>query len=383
MPHLIHRVRHVTLSRIARKILPAVAVSLAVLLALEIGFRLWHGVRVLETANFALVPTDIFRARPWEVYDPLLGWRLPDYRAGPYWGGTMATGELGVRMNSNSVEPVPRGAILAVGDSFTVGFGVSDADSWPARLEKLLGRPVVNAGVAGWGVDQTILRAESLVPILRPRSLIVGIFHQDVMRNTFEAFGKGYKPYFHVENGQGELRGTPVPLEQPEYTDDAFRWFFGRSFVVHKLMLRWYGDEWLKERQPLFKRLYDDEKGLEISCYLMDRLVRLRDQYDVEILVLMQYDADAYSQDTPPWAGPQVLACAEERGLATVDSWPLIKRIADSDPRLFRELWFVENMSLGHMSPKGNQLVAKLLRDAGRPLLGARKPVKEHRISRP
>ena len=179
MPHSIHRIRFVTLSRIARKVLPVVAVSVAVLLALEIGLRLWHGVRVLDTANFVLVPADLFRGRPWEVYDPLLGWRLPDYRAGPYWGGTMATGELGVRMNSDTIERVPRGAVLAVGDSFTVGSCVANSDSWPARLENLLGRPVVNAGTAGWGVDQTVLRAESLTPILRPRSLVVGILAID------------------------------------------------------------------------------------------------------------------------------------------------------------------------------------------------------------
>ena len=370
-------------SGIVRRVLLIAAGSLAVFLGLEIGLRLWHGERVLATSNFVLVPTDVFRANRWEVYDPLLGWRLPDYQAGTYFGGTLTTGELGVRMNSDRVEPVPRGAILAVGDSFTVGFGVSDADSWPARLEKLLGIPVVNAAAAGWGVDQTVLRAESLTPVLQPRALIVGIYDADVSRNTYEAFGTGYKPFFHVENGQGELRGTPVPLAQPEYVDDAFRRLFGRSFVAHRLMLRWRREEWLKERQPLYRRLYDDEKGLEISCYLMDRLVRLRDQYEVEILVLMLYAAGAYSLDSPPWPGPQLLACADGRDLPTADSWPLIKRFADSDPRRFKELWRVEGGTLGHLSSQGNQLVAILLRDTGRPLFGARMLVKEHKVSRP
>jgi len=373
----------VAIAEIARKALLTAVSSLAAFLVLEIGLRLWHGVKVLETSNFVLVPTDIFRANRWEVYDPLLGWRLPDYQAGIYFGGTITTGEVGVRMNSDTVAEVPRGAILAVGDSFTMGFGVADADSWPARLESLLGRPVVNAGVAGWGVDQMVLRAEFLVPVLRPRALVVGIFELGVLRNAYEAFGPGYKPYFHVENGQAELRGTPVPLAQPEYTDDVFRSFFGHSFVVHRLMLRWRRDEWLKERRPLFKQLYDDEKGLEITCYLMDRLVRLQDQHDLGILVLMQYSADAFTQDAPPWPSQEVLTCAEERGLATVDSWSLIKKIADSDPKRFKRLWRQENRSLGHLSPQGNQLVAALLRDAGRPLLGVLKPVKEHVISQP
>lgn len=325
---------------------------------------MWDGRKVLDASNFALVPTDLFRAYHWQVYDPFLGWRLPDYQAGPYYEGTMTTGELGVRMNSDAVAPVPRGAILAVGDSFTMGACVSNSDSWPARLEKLSGQFVVNAAADGWGVDQIVLRAESLVPILRPRALIVGIFEHDVVRTTYEAFGPAHKPYFRLESGEASLRGTPVPMVQPEYSDDAFRWFFGHSYLVHKLMLRWRRDEWLKERKPIMKQLYKDEEGLAISCHLMDRLTWLRDRYDLEIQVLMQYRAGAFSQDDPPWTGPPVLACARERSLAVVDSWPLIKGIADSDPRRFRDLWCVENRTLGHMSPEGNQLVATLLSDS-------------------
>jgi hypothetical protein len=331
---------------------------------MEIGVRLWWGYEVLEIGNFVLVPADVFRGYHWQVYDPILGWRLPDYQVGPYYGGTMATGEFGIRMNSDTVAPVPREAILAVGDSYTLGSCVSNSDSWPARLERLSGQLVVNGAADGWGVDQIVLRAESLVPILRPRALIVGIFDHDVVRTTYEAFGTAHKPYFRVESGEAILRGTPVPMVQPEYTDDAFRSFLGHSFLVHKLMLRWRRDEWLKNRKPLFKQLYDDHEGLAISCHLMDRLVRLRDRHDLEITVLMQYPAAAFSQDDPPWAGPPVLACARERGLGTVDSWSLLKGIADSDSRGFRELWCVENRTLGHMSPQGNQLVATLLSDS-------------------
>ena len=79
------------IAEIARKALLTAVSSLAAFLVLEIGLRLWHGVKVLETSNFVLVPTDIFRANRWEVYDPLLGWRLPDYQAGIYFWGTITT----------------------------------------------------------------------------------------------------------------------------------------------------------------------------------------------------------------------------------------------------------------------------------------------------
>ena len=50
--------------------------------------------------------------------------------------------------------------ILAVGDSFTFGDEVKDDETWPAHLQQLLGRRVLNAGVSGYGFDQIVLRAE-------------------------------------------------------------------------------------------------------------------------------------------------------------------------------------------------------------------------------
>jgi len=339
------------------------SVLVAVLIA-EIGHRLWHGVPIFNTPNYVLVPTDVFQSASGCRYDPLLGWRLRDYIAGKDSAGSMTSGEFGVRMNSDRIESVPRGGILAVGDSFAVGSCAADSESWPAHLEKLVKTPTVNAAAGGWGVDQMVLRAESLAPVLRPKALIVGILDQDVLRNTYDVYGIGGKPYFEIVNGKAELRGTPVPIVQPQYREDTVRSIFGRFFLVHKLMLRWFRDEWLQERKPRYRQIHKNEKGVEIACHLMDRLVRLRDDYALRVLVLMQYEGLSYSRDGPDYLGPSVLACAKRRGLEVVDSWPTIKKIADSDPKRFKKLWCLERGVLGHMSSKGNHVIATLLRDA-------------------
>lgn len=53
--------------------------------------------------------------------------------------------------------------ILAVGDSYTFGDEVSDWETWPAQLQKLSGRRVINGGVFGYGIDQAFLRARRLL----------------------------------------------------------------------------------------------------------------------------------------------------------------------------------------------------------------------------
>jgi len=49
--------------------------------------------------------------------------------------------------------------VLVVGDSFTFGEQVSDNETWPACLERKLGRGVDNGGVSGYGTAQALRRA--------------------------------------------------------------------------------------------------------------------------------------------------------------------------------------------------------------------------------
>src|SRR5262249_51730889 len=88
--------------------------------------------------------------------DPLLG-RLP--RPGTKsWCGwrdcVVSTGDYGTRLNGNPPPLTERPPIVAVGDSFTFGEDVGDSDSWPAGLERLADRRVINGGANGFGLDQ-------------------------------------------------------------------------------------------------------------------------------------------------------------------------------------------------------------------------------------
>jgi len=88
--------------------------------------------------------------------------------------------ELGMR--DDPVLPEETIDILAVGDSFTVGYMVNVDQAWPERLEHYLSlsgstprlRRVLNAGVSGYSLKQIRLTAQDFA-ILQPDVVVAGI----------------------------------------------------------------------------------------------------------------------------------------------------------------------------------------------------------------
>src|SRR5262245_45939901 len=184
-----------------RELLLVLASVLTVLLVLELALCVVDGLPILPDRNLLFERLLVTNRWPVIDYHPVIGWvQKPNMSFSPESEGTsFTTGEFGVRMNQAEIRPVPRGGILAVGDSFTAGSEVGDAGTWPASLERILGEPVVNAGVGGWAADQIILRAEELMEDLSPKKIVVSLLMQDIAWTQFRVHGGGPKPYFLVE----------------------------------------------------------------------------------------------------------------------------------------------------------------------------------------
>ncbi|MBI4229290.1 MAG: hypothetical protein HY608_00485 [Planctomycetes bacterium] len=111
------------------------------------------------------------------VDDPELDWRLnPGYR-GP---GTTIN-RAGFRGPDLPGEGARR-LVAALGDSCTFGTGVTDAEAWPAALERLLGPPwaVANAGVPGYTSSQCLRRLERDVLPLHPEGVVIKVLWNDL-----------------------------------------------------------------------------------------------------------------------------------------------------------------------------------------------------------
>jgi lysophospholipase L1-like esterase len=86
--------------------------------------------------------------------------------------------------------PPRAGEIVAFGDSLTQGVGARAGESYPAELERLIGRPVVNAGVGGNTTTDAEARLAKDVLTRRPAVVILLIGGNDFLqhRDTEQAF---------------------------------------------------------------------------------------------------------------------------------------------------------------------------------------------------
>lgn len=323
----------------------------------EIAFRMVMEVPVFDGTDWRADGARFNRIGDRGITDPQLGWTLkPHYR-----GNGFTTLDHGFRRNFGETE-VRTGSILAVGDSFTEGYDeVNDSGTWPAHLEKIMGVPVVNAGVAGYATDQIILRAEQTLPIVKPKTLIMGFTEVDIYRASLSEAGAP-KPYFTIENGELVFH-PPGPLESGEkegVIGKAVRAVLGYSALSHHLFSRLAPAFWYPAEASLYEEV--ENEPIDITCKLLARLKQQTDGNQIRFLLFLQHGGELVLEEPVILPDMRKIAeCAQQAGIQVVDQFAPLKALTQSNPDLVMLYYTLHDEEFGHMTSKGNEHAAQLL----------------------
>jgi hypothetical protein len=289
-------------------------------------------------------------------FDPVLGWVTQEQ----YWSRNYNTLNLGIRRNFAEDE-VRTGGVLAVGDIFTEGgIDVADDETWPAQLERMTGEPVLNAGVVGYAADQIVLRAERLLPQVRPSTLVVGLFEETIGRAGHSSFGVS-KPYFTLDGGRllYHAPSRPEP-DLPSGWRARVRDVLSRSAVLDVVLDRlapayWHG----KAGEAVVQAAGNDPVGVTFA--LLERLAKRAAQDEVRVLLFLQHSRTTVFERTEPGEdAKKVASCAALAGIEVADQFKALRSLAISNPGALDDL-YLEGDDYGQLTSTGNWHAADLV----------------------
>jgi lysophospholipase L1-like esterase len=117
----------------------------------------------------------------------------------------------------------PDATVLAFGDSLTSGYGAPAGASYPAALEQLIGRKVVNAGVPGEVTAAGLARLPGVLEQVRPQLVVLIHGGNDFLRRLDErAAAQNLRAMVRLSRERGAgviLLGVPKPGLLPSAPD--------------------------------------------------------------------------------------------------------------------------------------------------------------------
>ena len=291
------------------------------------------------------------------LHDDELGWRLaPDLRVEDYFrdGGTLVTTSRGHRGLEEVAVALPerRYRIVFLGDSFTMGYGVSDDETFPHQVTEFVPRvQSVNQGVSGYGLDQIYLAYVRDGAALEADLVLCCLIEEDLRRMLSDRFADRYaKPRLEVIERQLFVRNVPVP-DQDAPSNLALR----ASAFVHELGLARMLPERVARASSGPARAGARDWQTPAEFVLRDLAARCRDAGRKFAVVLLPTHRDAKTGGSA--ASRWFARLAERSRIPIVDLGPDFVRLDHVERnRLYRL-----KEGDGHYTPEGNGRVARLL----------------------
>lgn len=273
-------------------------------------------------------------------YDPKLGYLYKKNITGSFsqWefsSQTIKTNALGLRDDSLSGT---RPKIIALGDSYTTGWGVDQHESFPELLEKRLHRNVLNAGIASFGTVRESVLLQQL-PLDSCKLLILQYCINDITENKTwaDSLQKGYtyapsfdQHEYNLRQTYNTINGMYFPFKYVLNTTKKALQFLFLPRLKHDPFFKYTA-------QPIDEHIHHFYKTLEY----------IQQYYKGPIVVISLSDSPSFDKDF-------IQKAQEKRGAMHISS-PYFLNVTNA---LTPEDFYLID---GHATAKGHEKIAESL----------------------
>jgi lysophospholipase L1-like esterase len=300
-------------------------------------------------------------------YDPDLRYVYLPNQKGWIDDGFVTINSLGFR-GAEVASPKPPGRFRTVvlGDSLTVGYGVSDGETYAAQLERLLHErfparqlDVVNLGVTGYSTRQEVALLSRHLPSLQPDLVLVGFYTND-LPDALEDEPSSGPGGTHIVASNPQ-RGQVLHMAQATSWSDAQLRRSRLAYALGRTFRRLTGTgEWATSHYSMELALLEGKSSAPLDRawqQVETRFGRLRSLADASkfsvAIVVLPCREQVMGQFPNALYQTRVRAIADRLGFSVVDPLPFL--VAS---RIGKDALFVP-YDRNHPSATGHRIIAE------------------------
>ena len=283
----------------------------------------------------------LFRLDPELIYAPVPGqrrvWRTEEFAE------QASINRHGLRGAELRERSKIEARIIVTGDSVVFGHGVGDREAFPSRLEAIFasgGRDleVLNAGVKGYGTDQSFKHFTLRLQALGPDVLVFAVNPNDVADNIRQ-------PLYTVKDGRLlELDATRNPFYRVLWLDSHLPGIVRHTDLYRRLVTRLLRADW--------DRTLPDSDPQRLNAWSREKIVleleELRERSRPAGFRLVVLGVPSTAPDAFRWLRSSLPDDVDFLDANEVEAWA-------SEP----SRWFLNDRT--HLTAAGNQRLAHLL----------------------